>query len=646
MNRFSSFSRFSSSLIFFVMVFILGFFAPSAQAINYIPRVHFEFVDSLGDALTGPLQLRMSLWSRYDVKNDDILSSGALNTTSPYYGGFQTSFVVSDSEIMSIAGRGGLYSIYLPGIDGFPEDLDSNSAYLQVEVMETPGGEDTDYVLYDFINDAPDQIITRLQIFERTSTISFDPGQGTYFDSFEIDNNDDATTEISLIFGRVLQERLTWDIANDYFFLSDALVVDGNVNVQGDTLRLDSDNAGAGADVEIVAEQGSDPDGVLRYNSTLDYWELSNNGVDFDEIATFTRVNLDDAYNNFDINPSTIVVDGAQGQTGGLTFQGSLSADETVTITNSGDGGGLMVENTGTGTSLRVNDETADATPFVIDATGRVGVGTATPGVDLHLRDATSSVVNEWVIFDDGTNQLSFLTGTQDPTLVATDADSGSFFFHTENGFYYLKQDDGATTNWNKLGLTADVNDALLGTFGDPSLTNKFVTDSDPRLAATSGEFGETALGTRLDYLGTKKISRSVIFYTRIFLPSDSEVSSVGVFTTQALSGNINMGLYSDVGGAPSSRLIETGTQSGTSPVNTFWEYDFPSPYEVTEAGIYWLAVAVNVQPFARTYNAAEDIFISYRVQPKTNGSTTLPATASPSPLGNTVDLPYFAAFE
>ena len=47
----------------------------------------------------------------------------------------------------------------------------------------------------------------------------------------------------------------------------------------------------------------------------------------------------------------------------------------------------LMVTNLGTGLSLRVNDETGDTdtTPFVIDASGNVGIGNAAPGALLDL---------------------------------------------------------------------------------------------------------------------------------------------------------------------------------------------------------------------------------------------------------------------
>jgi len=427
----------------------------------------------------------------------------------------------------------------------------------------------------------------------------------------------------------------------------DELVQEGT---PGSAWILDKDNVGAGSNVDLIANQGSDSDGILRYNSGLDYWELSNDGVNFDEIATFTRIDLDDAYNNFDTGPSTVTIDAAEGQTGGLTFSGSLATDETVTITNSGNGGGLLVENAGTGASLVVNDSTGDTTPFVIDETGEIGIGTSTPEVDLHIRDAASTVVNEWVLFDDGTNQVSILTGSQNPKITPTNADIGSFFLNSDTGAFYIKQDDGSSINWNLGGLTDNINDALQGTFGTPSGTNRFVTDTDPRLSATSGGFGETSLGTRLDYNDNKKITRSEIIFTRIFLPDESTVTSLGIFTTSAVTGNINFGIYSSnaSGTAPVSLLAQTGIQVGvTSPVNAFWQFNLSGgPYLTTSADFYWLAVAVTAQPFTKARTSSDDLFIPFRLQSKGVGSATLPATPTLIGLGNTINLPYLGAFE
>lgn len=267
----------------------------------------------------------------------------------------------------------------------------------------------------------------------------------------------------------------------------------------------------------------------------------------------------------------------------------------------------------------------------------------------MHYYDTTSTAATEWIIFDDSSNEVSILTGTQDPSVVATDGDIGSIFLNTTTGEFYSKEDDGLTTNWNLGGLSSDLNDALLGTYGIPSITNKFVTDTDPRLSAITGAIGETGLGTHLDYdTYSNAIKNSYIYYSRIFLPTDTIIDSIGIFTTQAkANSDINLALYSGTETSPTTKLAETGTQTSvTSPNWGYWEYDLTAPYETTYAGYYWIAIATDNNPKCSMYSAADDRFIPYRIESKTAGSTTLPTTASPSTIGNTENLPYIAVFE
>ena len=85
---------------------------------------------------------------------------------------------------------------------------------------------------------------------------------------------DDTGGNVTLQFGESLAEFLRWNSGNASFDLSD------------ETLTLDASNAGAGANVSIIANQGSDNDGELRYNASTNQWELSNDGGSFNAIAT------------------------------------------------------------------------------------------------------------------------------------------------------------------------------------------------------------------------------------------------------------------------------------------------------------------------------------------------------------------------
>ena len=81
---------------------------------------------------------------------------------------------------------------------------------------------------------------------------------------------------------------------------------------------------------------------------------------------------------------------------GAVQFTSTNAADESVEITNSGNGGVLLVENTGTGQSLLVNDEASDTTPFAIDDEGNVGVKTNAPTASLDVE-------GDFKLGDDGT---------------------------------------------------------------------------------------------------------------------------------------------------------------------------------------------------------------------------------------------------
>jgi hypothetical protein len=53
--------------------------------------------------------------------------------------------------------------------------------------------------------------------------------------------------------------------------------------------------------------------------------------------------------------------------------------------------GEILFTNTGSGVSLRVNDEAGDTTPFVVDASGNVGVGTSAPARAMDIFQSASA---------------------------------------------------------------------------------------------------------------------------------------------------------------------------------------------------------------------------------------------------------------
>lgn len=132
----------------------------------------------------------------------------------------------------------------------------------------------------------PDDLVNTESMF----TIA--PGDGS--EDIELQFGSDATDHI-----------LMYNFTNDRFEFGNDVYVNGDLEVQnainqdGNTFTLDSDNTGAGADVNIVAEQGSDSNGTLRYNATTNEWEISNDGGSYYAVSTSNDVtNLDGTDSN------------------------------------------------------------------------------------------------------------------------------------------------------------------------------------------------------------------------------------------------------------------------------------------------------------------------------------------------------------
>ena len=70
------------------------------------------------------------------------------------------------------------------------------------------------------------------------------------------------------------------------------------------------------------------------------------------------------------------------------------SSSTAVTVTQTGSGGGMRITNTGAGNSLLVEDAAnPDSTPFVIDASGNVGIGATTASQKLDLSSDSTLVI-------------------------------------------------------------------------------------------------------------------------------------------------------------------------------------------------------------------------------------------------------------
>ncbi len=145
----------------------------------------------------------------------------------------------------------------------------------------------------------------------------------------------DGAEDIELQFGTDAADHiLMYNYANDRFEFGNDVYINGGLEVQdtidqyGNIFTLDSDNTGPGADVSIVAEQGTDADGILRYNATTNEWEISNDGGAYYAVSTSNEIdNLD----GVDSNTFTLDQDDTTGDVTlqfGTTLAESLKWDE------------------------------------------------------------------------------------------------------------------------------------------------------------------------------------------------------------------------------------------------------------------------------------------------------------------------------
>ena len=227
---------------------------------------------------------------------------------------------------------------------------------------------------------------------------------GVMPNTFTLDN-DNTGGNVIFQFGTTLAESLTWNSASSRFDLSDDLNINGNLSQYGNLFTLDSDNTGTGADVSIVAEQGTDNNGTLRYNATDNRWEISNDGSAFAQIAA-SGGTLDEAYDFGGAGSGRSIT----ADSGALEVTVPLGSGNPAFILNQNDTSGnpntLEINNAGTGYSIFVNsgDGVFDEDVIAGGSTSRTetinNIGFTLNGNDLFVAGNAGTEGN---IYADGT---------------------------------------------------------------------------------------------------------------------------------------------------------------------------------------------------------------------------------------------------
>jgi len=132
-----------------------------------------------------------------------------------------------------------------------------------------------------------------------------------------------------------------------------------------------------------------------------------------------------------------------------------------VTIDSNTSSPALKITQTGTGAALRVQDSAdPDVTPFIIDATGQVGIGTATPSSALEIA-SPGVFTGAWAYLPTGTAML--FAQTSAPTGWTKSATHDNKALRVVSGT--------ASSGGSVAFTTAFASQAVAGTVGNTSLT-------------------------------------------------------------------------------------------------------------------------------------------------------------------------------
>lgn len=131
-------------------------------------------------------------------------------------------------------------------------------------------------------------------------------------------------------------------------------------------------------------------------------------------------------------NTELWTVDNISAPTSGL----SPVLSGNVTIDSNTSGTALTVTQSGTGLALKVEDQSSDPTPTVIDSSGKVGIGTLSPATALDVNDGTiqlsSSGTSRATLAADASNTTLTSVGTRGLIL---NANSTNLIYGTSSGY-------------------------------------------------------------------------------------------------------------------------------------------------------------------------------------------------------------------
>ncbi|MGE0636091.1 MAG: hypothetical protein AB7G44_08065 [Bacteroidia bacterium] len=261
---------------------------------------------------------------------------------------------------------------------------------------------------------------------------------------------------------------------------------------------------------------------------------------------------------------------GTSGSIGSFTLSGSNAANAgtVLKVSNSGTlntGVAMMITNAASGKSFRVNDDgtDTDASPFIIDNAGNVGIGLETPASKFDVRNGDLTLSNSGtagaLLFQGtSTGQTSIKAGAQGATNI-------SYVLPTAQGTSgdFLVNDGSGNLSWGDIPATVASFDVSQGASSVTSQTISSTSDVNVNDMVISVPPGVYMIWFSSDIInGNNSNSCTVTIYTNGTANSSTERTFGGMVKRSMVSA---MGVVTVTGTAPMEIRVKAKVDSNNA---------------------------------------------------------------------------------